>query len=485
MMPDVDRDTDPEPNADRRLAEVLDDRFRLEQVLGAGGVGVVYRAFDLQRGDHVALKLLNEQREVLGQAQSRFRREGAALAKLRHPHIVDVYEHGVADGALFISMELLDGWTLDSYLAEHGGTLEPRLAMELLGQLLQALSFAHSKGVLHRDLKPGNVFISPGPDGPILKLLDFGLAKFLLGESADDLQTLTRSGMVLGTPLYMAPEKAAGDRVGPSSDVYSVGCVFYEMLVGAPPFRRDTQTDLMRAHLMAPVPPLPPLSVGRRMLEGLNVLLQRALEKRPEDRYSDAAQMLEALQALQRGRRLRRPRRATTLRDLGLSAAARLLLLAAVIGAAVLLTRAARDQNGDPWAEVPPELQALHGKVFRGEAIDKEDLRDLNSYTRLHEHDPRGYLLLGHGFANKGWRKDAVRRYLRAYDLDPSARNDPRMLDSLLAIAEHDAHTGSAHGAIAHIYGKHAREAVQRKLENTRDREGRQRLERLLAELER
>jgi serine/threonine-protein kinase len=203
----------PRPSAEARLGHVVSGRFRIQAILGSGGVGVVYRAVDLAQGGDVALKVLSESLEISGQVSNRFRREGAALTKLSHPHIVTVLEHGVSDGLAFIAMELLEGRTLAQHVDEHA-PLPLAPSLEIASQVLSALAYAHAAKVVHRDLKPGNVFITGPAEHPHVKLLDFGLVKFLEPDDHDVDQTLTRSGMVMGTPLYMAPEQCTGDADG-------------------------------------------------------------------------------------------------------------------------------------------------------------------------------------------------------------------------------------------------------------------------------
>ena len=283
------------------LGRTVDGRFKVESFLGVGAVGAVYRAADLQQQRLVALKIWNG-RALNAQTRGRFAREAAALMTLRHANIVDVYSCGIVDDLPYVAIEFLDGETLEQKL-DSGEPLECDLAFDIAGQMLSALAYAHGLGVVHRDLKPDNVFLvrgagdKGGKDGkPVVKLLDYGLAKFL--EPGDDPAkgvALTMTGMVMGTPLYMAPEQAAGKAVDARVDVYAAGCVLYEMLSGQPPFLGETNMELFRAHMMAPVPKLAEARQGATVVPAMQALLEKALAKQPDQRYANAGEMLAAL----------------------------------------------------------------------------------------------------------------------------------------------------------------------------------------------
>jgi eukaryotic-like serine/threonine-protein kinase len=285
-------------SADPFLGKLIDGRFKVEQFLGAGAVGSVYRALDRGSSKRVALKIWNGT-ALNQQTRGRFEREATALITLRHPNIVDVHGYGMVDQLPYVAMEYLDGQPIEAFLKD-GQPLDPALALDVITQILQALAYAHGLGVVHRDLKPDNVVLVQGPRGQrLVKLLDFGLAKFL---SPDDDPVkgaaLTMMGMVMGTPIYMAPEQAAGKAVDVRVDVYAAGCVLFEMLVGHPPFLGESNAELFRAHLLKPVPKLAELRPDMRVAPGLQEWLETALAKRPEQRFPHAGQMLEALAAL-------------------------------------------------------------------------------------------------------------------------------------------------------------------------------------------
>jgi serine/threonine-protein kinase len=287
-------------SADPLLGQVIDGRFKVEALLGAGSVGSVYRAFDRTQGKPVALKIWNAT-SYNEQTRGRFLREAKALSTLRHPNIVDVHSYGIIGVLPYVALEYLDGSSLESQLS-NGQPLDPALAMHVLTQVLQALAYAHGLGVVHRDLKPDNVVLVTGERGqPVVKLLDYGLAKFL---SADDDpmhgSALTMTGMIMGTPLYMAPEQAAGKTVDARVDVYAAGCLLFEMLSGRPPYAGESNAEVFRAHMSAEIPDLASLLPEAWVAPELQGLIEQALAKRPEQRFAHAGQMLEALLALPR-----------------------------------------------------------------------------------------------------------------------------------------------------------------------------------------
>jgi eukaryotic-like serine/threonine-protein kinase len=280
-----------------QVGRVLDGRYRIEAELGAGGAGVVYRAEHLQLGRAVAVKLLHSE---FGGSQNqvlRFEREARTLAALSHPHIVTVTDYGACDGVPYLVMELLEGRTLQDLLREEGA-LPPARAFGILRETLRALAYAHGQGLVHRDLKPGNIFLQALPDAPDhVRILDFGLAKVFAGDSAEQGPVLTRTGAVFGTPAYMAPEQASGDAVDASTDVYAAGVVLFEMLAGHRPFSGN-MGELLKHHLLTPVPALHQVHPERVASPELGAFLNRAMGKRRGDRFPDAGAMLEALEAL-------------------------------------------------------------------------------------------------------------------------------------------------------------------------------------------
>ena len=283
---------------DSIVGEVLDGRYRVDAVLGQGAVGAVYRATDLEAGRQVALKQWRSGR-IDEQVRGRFLREATALDTLDHPGIVKVFGHGFTDGVPYVALEYLEGETLEA-LVSQGKPLDTALAFELARQALAAVAYAHKRDLVHRDLKPENIFIGrDGSGAPRVKILDYGLAKFMQpGQDPTKGAALTMTGMVMGTPLYMPPEQAAGSSVDLPVDVYALGCVLFEMLSGRPPFLGETNLELLSAHLRAPIPKLEAARPDVVVVPELQALLDRAMAKKQTERFPSAGAMLAALEAV-------------------------------------------------------------------------------------------------------------------------------------------------------------------------------------------
>jgi serine/threonine protein kinase len=271
----------------------VDGRYRIERGLGAGGMGRVYVA---HQGDRrVALKIISRKHSSDARVAERFRREARVASQARHPHIVEVLDHGEADGQLYLSMELLDGLDLREAIALQR-SYEPGQILPVLDPILSALEHAHGLGLVHRDLKPENVFLARLANEDILvKLLDFGVVK-VPEESAQ--QQLTRTGTIVGTPEYMAPEQALDAQVDARADLYALGCVAYEMLCGVPPFTDTSILRVLTAH--ATQRPLPPSQrrPGLPNASRVDAFILRALEKQPQRRFQTATEMRRALAEL-------------------------------------------------------------------------------------------------------------------------------------------------------------------------------------------
>jgi serine/threonine-protein kinase len=278
------------------VGRCIDGRYQLEAEIGVGGLGSVYRAQHTKLQRAVAVKLLHEScgSDVL--QRRRFEREAKALAALEHPNIVAILDYGVSENRPYLVMELLEGETLAQRLKRGPIPIKP--ALSIAQQLLEALSFMHGAGLVHRDVKPSNVFLQRLPNGrERVKVLDFGLAKFTAPTVTGSDPTLTRDGTIVGTPAYMSPEQATGDMVDARGDVYAVGVIVFQMLSGRLPFEGDA-IELIRSHLVATVPALERLRPDRQIDDALDALIQRAMAKRREERFSDAAEMLRGLFAI-------------------------------------------------------------------------------------------------------------------------------------------------------------------------------------------
>jgi eukaryotic-like serine/threonine-protein kinase len=266
---------------------VLADRYELAEVIGSGGMARVLVARDRRLGRRVAVKLVRDDLVADPVSRERLLREARAAAALQHPNVVAVHDAGEEDGRAFIVMELIEGRTLADRLHETG-RLTPQETVAVGGAVLDALEAAHRRGLVHRDVKPGNVLL---PDTGGYKLADFGIAKALDAASTG----LTATGHVLGTPRYLAPEQFAGDPATPASDLYSLGAVLYECLAGHPPFEADSAIALALAHQRDPLPPL--AEAAPDVPPPLAHVVERALRKAPEERHADAASMATALRA--------------------------------------------------------------------------------------------------------------------------------------------------------------------------------------------
>lgn len=275
---------------DPLIGHTLDEKYRLEERLGIGGMGTVYRAVHLLIDRPVAIKVLNQRFVEDEAARTRFRREARAAGRLQHANAVTVTDFGQSsDGYVYIVMELLEGRTLREILAKEA-PLDPARSVSLMMQISDAVAAAHEAGIIHRDLKPANVFIVQRADVPsVVKVLDFGIAK-LAAETLDDDEpmTLTLIGAMIGTPRYMSPEQCDGAELTPAADVYSLGIILYEMLTGTVPFSGSTPLAIAMKH--ASELPRAPRTFVATIPEALEQVVLHALEKRPEDRPADAAQ---------------------------------------------------------------------------------------------------------------------------------------------------------------------------------------------------
>ncbi|MGO9764414.1 MAG: protein kinase domain-containing protein [Myxococcaceae bacterium] len=261
---------------------VLGERYRIEEVIGQGGMGTVYRAQHLALGKTFAVKVLKAMHSARPDFVARFQREAVAASQIRHPGIVDVFDFGRAgEGSFYCVMEYLEGETLAARLARLGA-LPVAEAVRVGRDMARALSAAHTQGIFHRDIKPENVLLVPEAGGAdTIKLVDFGIAR--LADPARDSRE-TGEGIILGTPQYMSPEQASGLAQDARADVYSLGVLLWELLAGAAPFRGASATHVLAAHLLEPAPRLPHSGPHGPIPRRLARLLARMMAKRPEDR---------------------------------------------------------------------------------------------------------------------------------------------------------------------------------------------------------
>ncbi|MCA1622041.1 MAG: serine/threonine protein kinase [Acidobacteria bacterium] len=287
--------------ADELLGLVLDDKYRLDERLGEGGMGTVYRATHLLIERHVAVKVLNPRLVADETAKERFRREARAAGRLQHSNAVATTDFGeTKDGLVYLVMELLEGRPLREVLAREA-PLEPARAVSLMLQIAAAVEAAHEAGIIHRDLKPANIFLVLRPDSPyIVKVLDFGIAKLATSEEAGGEfsynDTLTGTGVMIGTPRYMSPEQCDGAQLTPASDVYSLGVILYEMLTGQTPFSGVSPLALALKH--SSEEPRPPRELAANIPPALEAVVLHALAKGADERPSDAGEFRRELYAV-------------------------------------------------------------------------------------------------------------------------------------------------------------------------------------------
>jgi serine/threonine-protein kinase len=491
-------------------------------------VGTVYEARRLKLDLPVAIKLLGERASIDDELRQRFDREARAMAALAHPNIVAVSDFGVWQDRPYLVLELLQGMNLRQRLRD--GPLEVVDALDIMVQMLRGVAHAHGQGLLHRDLKPDNIFLQElSGQRPHVKILDFGFAKFV-GEHpvARRGPVLTREGITFGTPAYMSPEQSLGDEMDARTDIYSCGVILFEVLTGKKPFE-GTFVEQRKKKLSGQVPDLLALRPELAEYPELVAIAQRALAHEPTGRFADGAEMLEALEALgpsgttapppDTGRSAPAPARSR----IGLGVAAALGIAVAlgllakggddaqpaataeeeeeegpdgeappemVIGLDEALPppRAAADRPpaNNPWKRpaLPAAVERVRKRAARGDDVADAGVREVRRYARSHPEDPRPRLILAMVFYGRGWKSDAITRYEHAYRVDPASRGDARMRGDLLKMARSSVVGERAAEALNTIYGVEALPWVRRSLEHEplTSRE-RQQLSALLARL--
>jgi len=273
---------------DELIGRDLDGRFTIRELIGAGGMGAVYRAYQHSTDRDVALKLLKPEAAGDEQAIKRFFREARAASRLANPHTITVFDFGqTGDGLLFIAMELLKGRSLGAVLKDMAGPMDPVRAVGVVDQVLDSLEEAHGEGILHRDLKPDNIhLLDSRGKADFVKVLDFGIAKL----QGAEVTSLTATGMAFGTPTYMSPEQAQAWSVDRRSDLYSVGVILFEMVAGRPPFEADTPLALVMKKVQEKAPPVYHANPDVMVPEGLERFLASVLAVDVKARPADATE---------------------------------------------------------------------------------------------------------------------------------------------------------------------------------------------------
>jgi len=449
---DMARDTIPsQTDIDPRLGTMIDDRYLLLASLGEGGMGAVYQARHVLMDKPVAVKLIHSELAHIADITKRFEREARSSSRLSDPHCITVTDFGTAgDGSLFLVMELLDGESLADRL-ERDRTVPIDDALRITAQTLKGLSHAHGQGVVHRDLKPENVMlVTHGDEIDFVKILDFGIAKLATGAAGE---SLTRSGVVFGTPKYLSPEQALGDEVDHRVDLYSVGIILYEMLTGDTPYSADTAMDTLSLHLTADIPRLADTGKFPR---GVQEVLDRALAKKPAERYADADEFLAAVEGIDPEGS---PPSTTTVvidklagKGTGLRTQSKkskrwpvllvLLLLLIIAGGLFYLWRGVR-QVGDESILGGRESAALGQDAAKVEGLLKkaedqigigqpaEAVITVKEALQLSPDLPAGRILLGHAQFLSGERVEAMDSYEQALAAKPELGTAVRLGENL------------------------------------------------------
>jgi serine/threonine-protein kinase len=429
------------PDVNALLGQLIAERYRVEELLGEGGMGAVYRATHIQLQKSVALKVLHAHLTQIDEAVARFEREAVASARIEHANVVNATDFGrLDDGAFFLVLEYVKGKSLRDLL-DNGPLPEPR-ALHIAKQIVQALGAAHSQGIIHRDLKPDNVMlVEKDGDGDFVKVLDFGIAKINSSRETKT-PTLTRFGAVFGTPQYMAPEQAAGRTVDVRADLYAVGIILHEMLSGRAPFDADDLLVLLTQQMTQPPPALP-----NWVSPSTNELIARLLEKEPESRFQTASDLLAVIsgQPLPRsGVRKKAPGPGFAQRWQALSRQTKTLLIAApallsMVTAVVALwpntTTPVVPRPDAPLAErISPDVGALLDLALQGNANAFADLEALAK----DEPSAENWLAVARARKATGKLNEALAAYTAAVKTDTKVQNDPSLLSDLRQLASND-----------------------------------------------
>ena len=283
------------------VGRVLDNRYRIEELLGSGGMATVYRATHVAISRQVAVKVLDPELRQVGSFSRRFQREARAAGRLDHPNCVAVTDFGgLEDGTPYLVMELVKGHTLSEVIAMEG-RLPAGRALGIARHILRGLAHAHSMGLVHRDIKPDNIMLvdRDETDVDFARILDFGIARMYYADNEAEAEKLTQAGMAIGTPSYISPEQALGQEADERSDLYSLTVALFEMLTGSPPYSGEGPLEVVTQHLTAPIPRIGDVAPDVAVPPSLDVLLQRGLAKKPVERPAGVAEYVALVEAAQ------------------------------------------------------------------------------------------------------------------------------------------------------------------------------------------
>ena len=297
LTPHSPEDETPSETLDTLVGTILEQKYEITRKLGQGGMGAVYEATHKLIGKRVAVKVLLDKYAQKDQIVARLQQEARLASSIGHANIIDITDIGqTKDGRMFVVMEFLDGESLGALIA-RSGRLEQQRAMRIARQIASALGAAHKKGIVHRDVKPENVFLLTRNDQDYVKVVDFGISKSLRPEDGSDSPRLTQTGMVLGTPLYMSPEQARGDeQLDHRIDIYALGVIMYEMVTGEVPHRGANYLNVLSQVLSEE--PVPPSQVNKEISPDLEAVIEKALEKDRDHRYQTMEELAADLEAL-------------------------------------------------------------------------------------------------------------------------------------------------------------------------------------------
>jgi serine/threonine-protein kinase len=455
-----------------RIGTVLAQRYRVVELLSSGGMGAVYRGERLELGRPVAIKFLHALFSADKSFRGRFEREARAMSLLSHPYCVSVIDYGVVD-VPYIVMDFVTGRTLRELIDESRLTTER--ALRIACQMLSGISHAHGRSIIHRDIKPENVMLSEATGlGEHVRIFDFGLAKLLDSTREADFST---AATMIGTPSYMPPEQSFGEEVDHRTDLYSAGVVLFEMLTGKKPFISDDATQLIRMHRSEPPPRLGAADPDVQWSQEIEAVVERALQKTREDRFQSADDFARALTAVPEapadvGAQFRstlvgadeataeieheqlrakpgKPLSRTTI--FVLAGAALILLLGAAALAIVLVIAdrepppavaelapiegaraapAAEPATPDPEPIAAPTLADARQLIAAGNR--DEAIKALQQLRVLEPQNAELPFLLGNLFFDKKWHADGVDRYAQALEIDPSYRDNERLIRDLI-----------------------------------------------------
>lgn len=408
----------------------ISDRFETVSLLGEGGMGRVFEVRDRELDSHFAIKVLVDSLTKDRTALARFVQEAKSISKLNHPNIIGVYENGTThSGAPYLVMDRLEGKTLGQFLKDEG-SFEASRAISIFLQIAEALAHAHKTGIIHRDVKPSNVMLCRTESGlETVKVLDFGIAKVM--PMADTAATLTQTGEVFGSPMYMSPEQCEGHDLDQRSDIYSFGCLMFEALTGKAPFAGENPFKVMLSQVQKEPPSMRQVKSDIVLPRGLESVIRRCLAKDPADRYQSMEVLIKDLHLLEQGFE---PKVTTALRGRNNLRVVTAICLGALMAVTMILIGFLTNQaihRPNQTTIVAPEGKPERIELYQGKnlsqwsaAIEKSPLDKKLFYARGRLHQLRDE------------RNDAIADYTRALEIDPGyaqARRTRALLYSLVA----------------------------------------------------